>query len=237
VFVDRPIERWRLVLLRARMLERAGMIDRWPNPFAGPHIRLFGRGIGPGADANGGLIIGTTRARAGASGPENPHAERADRVVQDVDARHGQQLLGLAIRSGLSRDAAEDAVQEALLRLWLEIRKGIDIIEPRAWAFRTLYRLAMDEHRFRRRASDAVAQLSTRSWRALDPDVAERISIWALVDQLPTRQRQVLYLRYKADLSFDQVGSAMGITASAARAHATFAADRLRRAIGQGWDE
>jgi DNA-directed RNA polymerase specialized sigma24 family protein len=95
----------------------------------------------------------------------------------------------------------------------------------------------MDEHRFRRRASDTVAQLSTRSWRALDPDVAERISIWALVDQLPTRQRQVLYLRYKADLSFDQVGSAMGITASAARAHATFAADRLRRAIGRGWDE
>jgi len=164
-----------------------------------------------------------------------PHASRADRIVREVDQLPGQGLLGLAIRSGLSHEAAEDAVQEALFRLWQEVRKGVDIIEPRAWAFRTLYRIAMDEHRLRRRAGDIVAQLSARSWKALDPDIAQRISIWTLVDQLPTRQRQVLYLRYKADLSFDQIAATLGISASAARAHATFAAGRLRGAIGEEW--
>jgi RNA polymerase sigma factor (sigma-70 family) len=161
-----------------------------------------------------------------------PAARRADRVVEQVDAEQGQRLLGLAIRSGLSHAAAEDAVQEALLRLWLEVRKGVDVIDPRAWVFRTLYRLAMDEHRVRRRAADIAAQLSTRSWSALDPDVAERISIWTLVDRLPTRQRQVIYLRYRADLNYDQIAAIIGITASAARAHATFAATRLRAALG-----
>jgi RNA polymerase sigma-70 factor (ECF subfamily) len=161
---------------------------------------------------------------------------RADRAVQEVDERHGQTLLGLALRSGLARDAAEDAVQEALLRLWVQIRGGLDILEPRAWCLRTLYRIAMDEHRVRRRAADLIAQLSNRPFHSVDPDAAQRLSIWQLVDQLPTRQRQVLYLRYKADLPFEQVGAVMGITASAARAHATFAAKRLHGAIGATWE-
>jgi RNA polymerase sigma factor (sigma-70 family) len=166
---------------------------------------------------------------------DSPHARRADRVLREVDQQHGQSLLGLAIRSGLAHDAAEDAVQEAMFRLWQEVRKGVDVIDPRAWTFRTLYRIAMDEHRIRRRTSDVFARLSTGSWRTLDPDIAQRISIWSLVDRLPTRQRQVLYLRYKADLSFDQIAATLGITASAARAHATFAASRLRTVIGEEW--
>jgi RNA polymerase sigma-70 factor (ECF subfamily) len=161
---------------------------------------------------------------------------RADHAVREVDERHGQVLLGLALRSGLARDAAEDAVQEALLRLWIQIRGGLDILEPRAWCLRTLYRIAMDEHRVRRRAADLVARLSNRPLHGLDPDAAQRLSIWQLVDRLPTRQRQVLYLRYKADLPFEQVGAVMGITASAARAHATFAAKRLHAAMGATWE-
>ena len=192
---------------------------------SGDTPRAFGRGSTP------------PLVRVGPTDPnDSPEAKRADRVVREVDQEHGQSLLGLAIRSGLTADAAEDAVQEALFRLWQEVRKGVDIIDPRAWSFRTLYRIAMDEHRLRRRAGDIVARLSTGSWRTLDPDIAARTSIWSLVDQLPTRQRQVLYLRYKADLSFDQIAAALGITASAARAHATFAASRLRAAIGEEWE-
>ena len=158
--------------------------------------------------------------------------ERADRVVLALDTEHGQALFGLARRSGLSDTAAEDAVQETLLRLWLETRSGVDILDPRAWAFRTLYRIAMDEHRFRRRALQLVGRLAPRPREIVDPDVAERITIWAQVDRLPTRQRQVVYLRYQSDLTFDEIGVVMGITASAARAHATFAGARLREALG-----
>lgn len=191
---------------------------------------------GPPGEADGPGDLGAGPwATAGGVRDGSPQAQRADRIVQDVDREYGQQLLGLAIRSGLAHAAAEDAVQEALLRLWLEVRKGVELLEPRAWAFRTLYRIAMDEHRVRRRAADVAARLSARNWRAMDPDVAQRISIWAMVDRLPTRQRQVLYLRYKADLSFDQIATVLGITASAARAHATFAGDRLRAVMGEDW--
>jgi len=209
-------------------------IALWPGLPAGL-VRLLRMGRRDDSAAGATPAIDAPWAGAADAG-DSPHARRADRVVREVDQEHGQGLLGLALRSGLAHDAAEDAVQEALFRLWQEVRKGVDIIDPRAWSFRTLYRIAMDEHRLRRRAGDIVARLSTRSWKTLDPDIAQRISVWTLVDQLPTRQRQVLYLRFKADLSFDQIAATLGITASAARAHATFAAARLRATIGEEWE-
>ena len=63
----------------------------------------------------------------------------------------GAELWGLARHLGLSPDEADDAVQETLLRLWAALRDGQAIERPDAWAFRTLYRSAMDRHRWRRR--------------------------------------------------------------------------------------
>jgi RNA polymerase sigma-70 factor (ECF subfamily) len=162
---------------------------------------------------------------------------RADRVVEQVDRHDGQDLFGLARRSGLSDAGAEDAVQEALLRLWLEVRSGVDVIDPRAWMFRTVYRLAMDDHRLRRRAADLVARLGVRRRWVSEPERGDDASIWTHVDDLPTRQRQVLYLRYKADMTFEQIAGVIGISASAARAHASFAAGRLRIALASGWED
>jgi RNA polymerase sigma factor (sigma-70 family) len=162
---------------------------------------------------------------------------RATAAVEEVDAQHGRHLFGLARRSGLAEDAAEDAVQEALLRLWLEVRSGVEIIDPKAWAFRTLYRIAMDDHRLRRRAADLVARLDHRPGPAMDADAAERISVWKMVDRLPSRQRQVLYLRYRADMTFDHIAAVMGITSSAARTHASLASVRLRGILEEGWNE
>jgi RNA polymerase sigma factor (sigma-70 family) len=52
--------------------------------------------------------------------------------------------------------------------------------------------------------------------------------VWGEVDRLPERQRAVLYLRYRADLTFDAIGGVLGITASAARSHASQAIRTLR---------
>ncbi len=59
-------------------------------------------------------------------------------------------------------------------------------------------------------------------------DNSDRIAVWGEVDRLPTRQRQVIYLRYRADLPFDDIGVVLGMTASAARSHATQATHTLR---------
>ena len=151
-----------------------------------------------------------------------------------MDERDGQTLFGFARRLGLSDDQADDAVQEALLRLFRVLESGEAIRDARAWAFRALYRVAMDEHRLRRRVGALVERLTAsfghRGTDQVDA-VAGRLSIWADVDRLPLRQRQVLYLHYKADLAFDEVARVMGITPAGARAVAARGIAALRRTL------
>jgi RNA polymerase sigma factor (sigma-70 family) len=159
--------------------------------------------------------------------------DRSAAALVDLEARHGQALFGFVRRLGLSDDQAADCVQEVLLRLWAETDRGIAIRDPRAWVFRSVYRLAMDEHRLRRRITGLVGLLGWRSATAPSPvDDTDRIAVWSEVDRLPIRQRQVLYLRYRADLPFEEIGQVLGMTASAARSHATQAMATLRRRLG-----
>jgi RNA polymerase sigma factor (sigma-70 family) len=152
-------------------------------------------------------------------------------IVEELDEQDGQALFGFARRLGLTDDQADDAVQDLLLRLWTELRRGTPIVNPRGWGFRVLYRLAMDQHRLRRKLRLIADALADRG-RTLDPRppsaLEDRLTVWAEVDRLPERQRHVLYLRYRVDLSFEEIGHVLGITPSAARSHATQAIGRLR---------
>jgi DNA-directed RNA polymerase specialized sigma24 family protein len=111
------------------------------------------------------------------------------------------------------------------------------IANPRAWAFRSIYRLAMDEHRLDRRLRLLVGRLGARGGGGSRPDLTDRIAVWSEVDRLPERQRQVIYLRYRADLAYEEIGQTLGITSSAARSHATQAVDRLRMALHAGIED
>jgi hypothetical protein len=98
-----------------------------------------------------------------------------ERVVSSLHERRGQDLYGLAIGLGLSHEDASDAVQEGLLRLWRELLAGVDIRDLDAWAFRTTYRLAIDQHRLRRRVAGLLPRLTgprnlvSDGLRATDP--------------------------------------------------------------------
>jgi RNA polymerase sigma-70 factor (ECF subfamily) len=90
----------------------------------------------------------------------------------------------------------------------------------------------MDEHRRFARGL-RLANARPRPTDVGDPgDDLERQQVWSEVDRLPDRQRAVLYLRYRADLAFEEVGLTLGITASAARSHCTQALATLRTRLG-----
>ena len=149
-------------------------------------------------------------------------------AVTDVHARRGRELYGLCRRLGLDEDEANDAVQEAFLRMWAESARGTVIVDPEAWAFRVTYRLAMDHHRLGRMVRALTDRLSSVEERE-DVDPADRVAVWAAVDKLPPRQRAVIYLRYRADLSYARIATVMGITANGARNDASAATATLRK--------
>ena len=164
------------------------------------------------------------------AGQEAEHRRR----VLSLHARRGQDLYGFALGLGLPDEDAADAVQETMLRLWRELAAARDVHDVDAWAFRTTYHLAVDQHRLRRRIAISLQWLTARSSEhaTTDPtDSADADALWEAVDGLPERQRAVLYLRYRADLPFDRIGLVLGITSGAARSHATTALATLRRRL------
>ena len=175
------------------------------------------------------MVIALRAARTAATDTvELPRRPLEAAVVADVHDRRGRELFGLCRRLGLDDDEANDAVQEAFLRMWAESARGTAIIDPEAWAFRVTYRLAMDHHRLSRLGRSLADRLSAiGSTDELDP--TDRLAVWAAVDRLPPRQRAVLYLRYRADLSYERIGKVMGITANGARNDASVATSSLRK--------
>jgi RNA polymerase sigma factor (sigma-70 family) len=178
-----------------------------------------------------------TTIRAEAQAVQDRVRDDAWDTVVTLDRDHGQRLYGYALRLGIDSGRAADLVQEALLRLWRELGRGTVIASPEAWTYRAVSRLAMDDHRLHRRIAGLVARLSDRTTpRVMEIDSADRMAIWSQVDRLPDRQRQVIYLRYQADLSFESIGQIMGIEPGAARSYATAAHRTLRSKLVEGAD-
>lgn len=122
----------------------------------------------------------------------------------------------------LGRDAADDAFQETFLRALRGYGKLEHGRHLRAWAFTIATRVAVDERR-KPSASAEAPEIPVDDER---PAYAE---LEHLADQLPPTERAAVVLRYGYDLSYDDIGAALGSSAEAARAAASSGVRRLRR--------
>jgi len=155
---------------------------------------------------------------ASAPPPEarQPNERQPRTIVELAYAEHAAALVGFAGRLGLDEDEAWDVVQDAHVRLWQQLRSGPEIRDPSAWLAGTVYRGAMDRHRLARRIRELRRRIQPPAARDADSRV-DRLTVWAVVDRLPERQRAALYLHYRLDLPFEQVAEAMGVSAGGAR--------------------
>jgi DNA-directed RNA polymerase specialized sigma24 family protein len=55
----------------------------------------------------------------------------------------------------MTNEQADDAVQGILVRLLDQLRDGTTVLNPKAWAYRSVCRLAMDRHLLGRRPARA----------------------------------------------------------------------------------
>ena len=158
----------------------------------------------------------------------------ASGAVGELYARHATALYALGRRLGLDEDEAWDAVQEAHVRLWRVLSEGQEVRDCRAWLAAATYRLAMDQHRLARRVGELRRRLGASSGpasgRSRDP--TDALAAWAAVDALPVRQRAAIYLHYRLDLTYEDVGRAMGISPGAARISASRGLAAVRAGLG-----
>lgn len=157
-----------------------------------------------------------------------------------TDDQHSlEQLLGQAVwlqrcalRMGYAPESAEDAVQETLVQaLQSKSRFGA------GWLRRTLQRqLGMQWRAERRRVQRE--HLSARP-EATDLDPAGPLeqlelhgAIQSAIGQLPRRDREVLALRFAADLSVQEIATSLGQSPNAISSRLSRALQRLRSMLG-----
>jgi RNA polymerase sigma-70 factor (ECF subfamily) len=167
-----------------------------------------------------------------ATASEVPIAAAIEQRVTDHYERRGRALFGLARRLGATDDQAADVLQEVHLRLWQALHDGVAIADVDAWTFRVAYRLVMDHHRLGKRIQGLVGRLTPGRGATVTHHLDDGLSLWPLVDRLPERERATLYLRYRADLSYEQIGQVMGITTASARTYGSRGVERLRALVG-----
>ena len=135
---------------------------------------------------------------------------------------HSGEILAF-LRRRLGRAEAEDAFQETFLRAlraYERLEHGRDL---RAWAYTIAERVAIDLHRRRRPEAAQEEQPARADAR---PAYAE---LEHLAGELPSTERAAVVLRYGYDLSYAQIGAALGSSEDAARQAASSGVRRLRR--------
>ncbi len=127
----------------------------------------------------------------------------------------GYQIIG-------RRTEAEDVAQEALARALLRWNRVRDHAE--AWVVRVAGNLAYGWWRKNGRLTSLVEQPSLST---TGPS-AERIDLIRALRDLSKRQREVVLLRYVADLSEADVAAALGCSAGTVKQHASRGLASLR---------
>ena len=141
-------------------------------------------------------------------------------------------LFGLALWRTGNRSDAEEALQETFVRLARAAGRLPRLSNPRAYLLTVAHRAAVDVVRKRRR-SDPLESAADLLAPAGDPGRgADAAHASRLLLALPPKQRETVFLRHFADLSFAEIGRVTAVPTFTAASRYRLAIRRLRGQMG-----
>jgi RNA polymerase sigma factor (sigma-70 family) len=128
-------------------------------------------------------------------------------------------------------DVPEDIVQEAFIKLVQERNPPED---PVAWLYRVVRNGAIDAARTarRRHRRESAAARPVRWFVEHEIDGLDAETAVAALERLAPEQREVIIARHWGGLSFEQIASAAGCSASTAFRRYTAGVETLREILG-----
>jgi len=143
-------------------------------------------------------------------------------------------LVRLAYRFLWNQDDAEDAVQDALTTAQQRYRELKAPERWWSWLCRVVVQRCHLQGRGKQRhaahaepyARHAVGRAGSGAASAEDKELLR-----FLLPQLPPRQQEVVVLRHLQQMSYEQIGEVLGISASTARVHCRTGLERLRKLL------
>jgi RNA polymerase sigma-70 factor (sigma-E family) len=156
----------------------------------------------------------------------------ADQALEQLYAAHWRRLVRLSVLLVRDQGIAEEVVQDAFVAVharWGRLRDP-----ERALAY--LRQAVVNRSRSALRHRGVVERHAARRTTQPDEPAADhaaleagrRTAVLDALRALPTRQREVLALRYYLDLSEAEIADALGISRGAVKSHASRGAATLR---------
>jgi RNA polymerase sigma-70 factor (ECF subfamily) len=142
-----------------------------------------------------------------------------ERAFGTLVERHTGKLYRVALHMLGNRADAEDCVQDCWLLAWRQLRRYRADASLSTWLYRIATTTALMQLRRRRPTSTLheAAALPDASPGADPARVAESAAVRRALLQLTAEHRAVIVLREFAGLSYDELGTALGLTVPAAR--------------------
>ncbi|NLE72779.1 MAG: sigma-70 family RNA polymerase sigma factor [Actinomycetales bacterium] len=158
---------------------------------------------------------------------------QADRTLEALARDRGPDLLAYAtLLTGGDRAAAQDLVQDAIVKVFGRMRAGFTPDVAEAYVRRTILTLYVDAFR-RRRGWSAVRHLVAVPDAGPAPHAeAESLDLRAALRDLAPQERAVVVLRFYEDLTVPDVADRMGLAEGTVKRYLSNALHKLGARLG-----
>lgn len=157
----------------------------------------------------------------------------ADRLLADLAAERGADLLSYAYLLTGDVAAAQDLVQDAMVKVFVRLRRGFTPQTAEAYVRRTILTLYVDGYR-RRRHWAGLTHLVARGDVTEGPELsgADRVDLRAALDVLSPQERACVVLRFYEDLTVPEVASRLRLADGTVKRYLSNAVRKLEVRLG-----
>ncbi len=161
--------------------------------------------------------------------------EEDDPGALDLIYEHlGARLFGYAAAMLSSRSDAEDVMQELFVRLADKKERLKRAANLDGYVFMMLKNLLIEQIRRRQRDRARLASFSDHlivrpEGEGIGKDEIERLN--AILDALPSEQKEVIVMKFFQDMTFEEIGRSLGESINTVASRYRYAMEKLRRAL------
>lgn len=136
------------------------------------------------------------------------------------------------------RDLSKDLVQETFCRTWTYLSEGKEIKNIRAFLYRVLHNVIVDE--IRRKKPLSLDQLEEEGFSPKDDslkDPEESFAAKEIIQKLvllDESQRDIIQMRFIDDLSLKEISSALGVSENVVSVRIHRGVNKLRELVEKG---
>jgi RNA polymerase sigma-70 factor (ECF subfamily) len=143
-------------------------------------------------------------------------AERRDEAIALIVGEFRRKVFGLAYTFLRNREAAEDVAQEVFIKIWRALPRFDGRASLSTWIYTITRNASLSALRARRPQTslsdpDVMEAVDATDAAASADTFVDSVSLQRFVDQLPTRQRQVIMLFYMQEQSHEEVATMLAM--------------------------